>query len=382
MDEASAHATLAFVAQRAAPPPNHDLLFVGMSDSALTELSAIERGAKGEVSAVIGSASTVVRAPDGQVCNVDTYEGRRRFAATLGLPSPQAVEDALEKAPPDGRNELAQIALVWAKAEQGLAVPSRLVLSGHGWMSDVHGAGGSLPFESLARLAQAMPSAARQIEHVFVSACFQGQPARMQAIVDMFPNLKTASGYEEFAPQNDTHNLRAWEASTRVHREVRPPIAGANVWTRHGGFAHEEKSASIRSDVQRMELVFTDAFLGDERVRDPHQGPVCAYYQSLQRLLGCRDLSPAERATWTERARQTYCLRFYATLRTNFDADHGQAIKDACARIGLAPPRFDQLDRKGALAAIADLEPKMPPDVARALRGLRDLDPSIVEVDR
>ncbi len=164
------------------------------------------------------------------VVDLSTKAGASAFAATLGLPAVQAekVASVVLNASTGSRDELAQIAQVWAKAENDAQIPSRLVLSGHSAGTAIYDGDnhlGFLGFDSVKQLADALPKAAAQIEDVMISACNsgfdagEGGRARLSDWARHFPNLKTAWGYanESHSPtgQQAVFHIMGWEAATR-----------------------------------------------------------------------------------------------------------------------------------------------------------------------
>ena len=370
--------------ERDPKPSNDDILYVGMSTSAATEAGALRHAAAAHVTAITPSSASTLEG-----CDMTTDAGVDAFVDTLDLAPAQhgAVKAALLSTSPGARDEMAQIAEVWAHAEHGRTIPSRLVLSGHGSGGEVHGEGTpGLSFGALGQLARAMPRAAAQVEDVFVSACFQGQPERLRAFVDMFPNLKTANGYTDFAPSNDVAGIARWETMTRGHVETRVPLHEGGSWTKSRGYAGEVPSSLARAEVSRLD-VFDAYFRGDAVDRDAHRGPLASYYSALQHLAGSRELPESERAACQARIFQTACLRFYDKTRGAFARDHASAIQDGYAALGVSAPRFATMSRKDALDAIADVDRRVQStrapsrealDLQRALHGLRDLDPNFV----
>jgi hypothetical protein len=368
------------------PPPKpegDDVLYVGMN-CATTEGGALARQAHARVTVLVGGTSSTVGGAD-----LSTREGVEAFAGTLGLPQSQATEVALAILgnDVDGRDELARIALAWAPAEHGQRIPSRLVLSGHGGTEEIFGdTTGTLAMAQVAALARSMPRAAAQIEDVFLSACFQAKPGRIQKLLDAFPNAATVQGYEDFAPANDVTNILRWEDATRGHAErtIALPLGGA--WTRHAGFSSREIPLDAAlSEVVRHD-VFDAYFRGDAIDRDPHRGPLATYYQALQRVSGRSDVPPETKRIVDQRILQTLALRFFPETRVRFARTHGAALRIGCAQLGVPVPDFARLDRKQANDAIADAarhalaSGRSSPEIATTLRlllGLRDLDPRV-----
>jgi len=167
-----------------------------------------------------------------RVVDLATDEGAAALAKSLGLPDAQtaAIAKAIRNAHDGSRDELAGIARVWARAEQGHDIPSRVVISGHCFGNavwDGDGQLGELEFSSIRALAAAMPRAAARIEDVMISACssgFDGASATgarfpLSAWKDMFPSLKTAWGYgnEHTSPTGAQAigHIAAWANATR-----------------------------------------------------------------------------------------------------------------------------------------------------------------------
>jgi len=170
-----------------------------------------------------------------RVVDLATDAGAVEFVQSLGLPDAQAnvVANVIRHSWHGCRDELAAIARVWAEAEKGGSVPSRLVLSGHCYGNSVWDGGdedlGALVFANLRALASAMPRAAARIEDVMISACSSGfagadaidQRDSLALWKTAFPNLKTAWGYgsakDYHSPtsQQAIMHIQAWEHATR-----------------------------------------------------------------------------------------------------------------------------------------------------------------------
>src|SRR5687767_410964 len=112
----------------------NDVLFVGMNKYSANETGALTKsGAK--VTSVTDTKKddqvTVGKGKDAKTFDLTTEQGRKDFVATLGLPKAQGekIAEILKDASADSRDELAQVAQVWAEGEKGGDVPGRLVLS-------------------------------------------------------------------------------------------------------------------------------------------------------------------------------------------------------------------------------------------------------------
>jgi hypothetical protein len=360
---------------------NDDVLYVGMTHSAIAESAALARS--------LGTANLFVVAGSPHVA-FSRREELDAFVATLGLPPTQskAVGEAIWSADQDARDEMAGIARVWARAERGERAPSRFVLSGHSFGDGVYGEGdtGILRVAPLARLADAMPAAARRVENLFIASCYQGQPAYLEKYVDMFPNLRTAHGYKEMAPSNDVMGMTEWESATRGKREGHATMYNGASWTRRSGFSEHPDLPTLRRDVARKD-VFQRYFTGIETARDAHAGPLQDYYSALQNLIGSRDLPKVDEAALKARCDQVLRLRLYPQVAVCFEGRNASTLRAGYSSLGEEAPNFGRLSRKDALAEAAKLEravsalPDPPPaalEGLRLLRGLRDLDPTVI----
>ncbi len=186
----------------------------------------------------------------GRSVDLSTPEGAKAFAQSLGLPPAQsgAIARVLRGAGTGSRDELAGLARLFARAEHGGTIPSRLVLSGHSVGEGIYdGAGkdGGLGFASVQALADAMPEAAAQIEDLMLSACstgYEGVPNKtsLSSWKAHFPNLKTAWGYEmpsDFHSPTENHavsHITAWREHTRGRtNHLDGPSAVRESYARH-----------------------------------------------------------------------------------------------------------------------------------------------------
>ncbi|MFY0565646.1 hypothetical protein ACN28E_17635 [Archangium lansingense] len=389
---------------------NDDTLVLGMNPHVQAEAEAIQKSnPRARVTTVRDSFQNDqvrARGSDGRmtVHDLRTEDGIRTFVATLGLPLAQGqkVVTAIASAGEDARDELAQLAQVWARAEKGGVVPSRLVLSGHSGGSNLWGEEGSftngvLTRRSLALLAAAMPRAAAGVEDLCIAACYNGGETTMEAWRALFPNLQTMWAYNGSAPgtfSGATAHLARWEKATRGEvASLRPDLLkglrkGENlaVWSRREGYQTATVGAST-ADLRVRQVAghaaFERYFRGDEVVRDTQRGPLREHYNTLQALLGRPEVSASERSG-LERARdQTLRLLFYGNAATRFQEAHRSVIRSGFAALGLNAPDFSRLGRKQALALIQSFESELarrsprPVEAQRLLplltEGLREL---------
>ncbi len=393
---------------------NDDTLVLGMNPHAQAEADAIQKSnPRARVTTVRDSfQNDLLRAgPEGGqwVHDLRTDAGIRSFVATLGLPLAQGqqVAVALTRAGEDARDELAQLAQVWARAEKGGVVPSRLVLSGHSGGSSLWGEegrfkNGVLSRFDFARLAAAMPRAAAGVEDLCIAACYNGGETTMEAWRALFPNLRTMWAYDGSAPgtfSGATAHLARWEKATRgAVDSLRPDLLkglrkGENlaVWSRlegHRTATVRASTADLRARHAAGHETFARYFQGDEVVRDSQRGPLREHYNALQALLGRPEVSAFERAR-LERARdQTLRLLFHGKVASRFQETHRSSIQRGFRALGLRVPDFSRLGRKETLALIQSFEAQLarwnprPLEAQRLLplltEGLRDLQRSSI----
>jgi hypothetical protein len=382
-----------------------DVLFVGMNPTASVELGALRKGGARVVDVGDSPEGADKLRVGGVVHDLATAEGALAFARTLGLTTEQtgAVARVLFEALPDARDELGRIAEVWAEAEKGGAVPSRLVLSGHSVGTGVWGdENGTLTLDSLGELAAALPAAARAVEDVHVSGCYSGGRYVLLRIQAIFPHAKTIWAYAGSAPgahSGATAHQALWERATRgeasdVDRAVVDGTRkGDNVvvWSIGGGYEDAGGARPIealRIDLAYFQPVYELYTSGDMAVDNPQTGQLRDYYDALQALLAHPELPADERAELEARRDHTIRLLYYrATVAQRFTSNHWDEIRRGYASLGTSAPDFSALSRREALAQIdaftqrarASGAPEPAQSLANLLeRGLRDLDPTII----
>jgi hypothetical protein len=258
-----------------------------------------------------------------------------------------------------------------------------------------------LRFDTIGKLAEAMPRAARSVEDLHLAACYSGGQPLMEKYRAMFPNVKTIWAYSGSAPgsySGATAHQSRWESATRGTRaDLDRAIAQATrkgenvaVWTIEHGYNDGRPPAplaEVREAVTRGEPTFERFRSGQESVADPQTGPLRDYYNQVQRLLQHPELPAAERPALEARRDTTIRLLYYSkTVAPKFAEAHASTIKAGYEALGLPVPDFKTLSRADALAQVARFEQKLadttprPPAAERLLplltAGLRDLKPS------
>jgi hypothetical protein len=381
---------------------NDDILYVGMNPLAPQEVDSVRKVSKGTITPVYSAKEqgtiTIQVAGKPLVCDLRTKTGLDAFIRSLKLPPEQsakiaAIFERFNKTGMEGivrhgggpvglnfhgrgntadaLDELAQIAQVWAKAEHGGTIPSRMVLSGHGAGEGIFGEGNAtLTLEMLGALAEAMPKAAGQVEDLHISACYGGSRRHVDIYRAMFPNVKTIFAYANTAPgtySGVADHLSRWERATRgrtndIDRQIVDGTRkGANVavWSAKDGYDDGRVMTdlqSLREDLAARGPDFDAAYRGDGVITDPHGGPVRAYYDTLQALLGRTDLPDSERASLEAKRDATIRLLYFTETVAPKFADHFAAdLKAGYDAVGMPVPDFAHMSRKQVLAAIAVL---------------------------
>jgi hypothetical protein len=391
----------------------NDVLFVGMNKYTDNETKGLKaNGAKVTVvkDTKVDDTVTTGTGKSAQSHDLATDAGRKSFVATLGLDKAQAaeVETVLKDAGADARDELAQVAQVWAEGEKGGKVPGRLVLSGHSGGNSIWGgedgfSNGSLRRESLTALAKAMPKAAAQVEDLALSACYCGGESSITNWKEGFPNAKTVLAYHDKSPSGadngSTSHLKRWEKLTRGDKEALKPedfgglAKSKNVATwsvKHGYLTPgaQEKPEVVRQRITDFQPQHAKYFSGETPPPTREPNPLRSHYRDLQDLAGRADTSAPEKAKLQGQIAQTIRLLKYDGVKGEFQKAHGAEVKAGFEAVGLKAPDMSKLSRKDAMAQLATLEgaaagkSPVPDATKKALellqKGLRDLDPSLV----
>jgi hypothetical protein len=391
-----------------ADPRNDDILLVGMNKTASHEASRL-RARGNNVTFVKDAAQDDTIRVGGRTYDLQKDADIDGFVGTLGLSAEQSakVKTAIKSTGADGRDELAQIAQVWAKAEAGGQVPSRLVLSGHSVGDGVWGDdNGDLTKTNISLLADAMPKAARQVEDLHIAGCYSGGKSDMEDWKGIFPNAKTIWAYTGSAPgsySGATAHQARWDRATRGDADDldRGVIAGRGirkgdnvaVWSEKSGYddgSTPSPIANVRSAVTRGDATFQAYFSGDRTVQNTQYGPLRDHYNNIQALRQHPDLPRPEQADVRLKRDQTIRLLYFDKhVKGHFANHHAGKIQAAYQALGKPAPDFSQLSRKQTLAVIGQFEsdvsalgagaPQAAKDLLPLLTdGLRDLKPSVI----
>ena len=386
-------------------PGNDDVLLVGMNKGSSHEAQSLRnRGVK--VTHVKDAASDDTIRAGGQTHSLKTKEGVDGFVNTLGLPAEQSknIGDVIQGAGPDAKDELAQIAQVWAKGEKGGQVRSRLVLSGHSVGDGVWGDdNGEVTRSDLGKLAEAMPKAAKQVEDLHIAGCYSGGERHIDRWRGIFPKAKTVWAYTGSAPgsySGATTHLARWDRATRGAKETLDRDVAANTrkgenvatWSAEVGYDNGRPARSLQ-EVQgaynQSRPNYDSYFSGENSVTNTQNGPLRNHYNDTQRLLQHRDLPADQRNELEGHRDRTIRLIYYSkNVAPKFQAEHQDAIKQGYESLGLSAPDFSKLSRADAMRQVQRFEQRLnrsgqAPEAAQALLpllsgGLRDLNSSII----
>lgn len=392
--------------------PKNDVLVFGMNKYTSREAKAVDtkaidvkvvHDAKVNDTIVVGSTTY----------DLTTDKGRDDFVKTLGLPKAQGAEISkiLKGAGDDTRDELAQLAQIWAEGEKGGSVPGRMVLSGHSvgdvlWGHEGKGKSswenGWLTRDDFTALAKAMPKAAAQVQDIAISACFCGGEDAITKWKDGFPNVKTVVAYDGFSPSGKSSagspkTLKKWEKFTRDDVEALKPemFKGTEKWknvatwsVKHGYLrpGGQEKPEIVQGRI--------DAFKKDERAdfmsgKKTSATALRAYYTDLQNLANRPATSAADKKALTEEIGVMLRLRHHGDVNAKFQKNHKAELTAGYDALGLTKPDFSKLSRADTVkkvdefaAAAARLGAPLPADVQKTLallNALKVLDPKTID---
>jgi len=388
------------------PRSNNDVVLLGMNKGSSHEAKSLRNRGLHVQHIKDARVDDTARGDDGKTYNLTTPDGVSGFVGSLKLPEAQSakIEEVLNRADPDAKDELAQLTKTWAKGERGEEIPSRLVLSGHSVGDGVWGDhNGEIYRRDIADLAKAMPRAAAQVEDLHISGCYSGGQGDVDSWKGIFPKAKTVWAYTGSAPgsySGATTHLARWdratrgEASTLDRNVAQGTRKGDNVatWSVDEGYNNGEPPRSysdVREDFDWSRPDYNQFFSGAENVENTQSGPLRDHYNNTQRLIQHRDLPENERAQLSAHRDSTIRLIYYSkSVAPNFQAHHQQSIREGFRSVGMTAPDFSKLSRMDALAQISAFENKVtgmgtPPAAAQTLLplltdGLRDLNSSII----
>lgn len=381
------------------------IVFVGMGDYAHDEARNLNTWNRDDGGAKSvrqrGSEQDVVwRA--GQKMDLTTEEGKNAFIATLSLEPEVAtrVLDVLEETGSRAKDEMAQLIEVYIQAEQGLRDMQRMVLSGHSVGSMIWGDhNGSMDFDLFIKLKEIFPTAAGQVKHLMLSACYSGGERTMQQYFEMFPNLESILAYDGSSPgtwSGALVHMKEWEKRTGdgdgsdVEKSMGAGTRkGDNIatWNAEDGYdgASPMPVAQLEGELQGEEGTFQRFYTGQEEVANSQTGPLRDYYNLVQRVLSHPETPSARVAELQTRRDQTIRLLYWGVVRGKFANGYSSQLSAGYSAAGLPQPDFSGLTRGEFMNELTvfersaqDSSDSAVQEALRLLQGLGTMDSDII----
>jgi len=376
---AAANATELVVQPRAEAQARYrNIVYVGMNEGAKHEVEGLRARVGNAGVKFIESAKEQDTIVHGNVKHdLSTEEGRTAFVAALGLTGDRAaaLESLLEDQGTMGRDELAQLSVVFDQAERGERYIERIVFSGHSVGSGVWGdSNGSLSWTTVGKLSMVFPQAAGQVQDLMIAACYSGGENTMDTYRSMFPNLKTIWAYDGSAPGSVSgavpHILR-WERGTRgtstdalTRNAAKDTRKGeyVAVWTLTKGYDNGQPATDIataRAGYESTRGVVAEFVSGAQQADNPQTGPLREHYNNIQRMLSRNDLPTSERDALQKERDQVIRLLYFNNVKSFFSSVHAPTITQGFTELGLPVPNFATMSRAEILATIESFDAKL-----------------------
>lgn len=351
------------------------IIFIGLNETAADEVKALR--AAGNQLIVIGKNSPRDKIKIGtQAYDLYRHNELVNFVKQLRVNPAQETQlvAAIESGGANIRDELAELAVVWAEIEKKGSGATRFIISGHSAGGDVWGdTDNILEIELIKKIAVAMPSAAGLIEDLHIAACYAGQEKNLIKWRNIFPNVETIWAYSDSAPGSNLgaiNHLIPWAKATRGSKYeldrsiVAKTRKGQNVavWTKRHGY-QAQKSSKIQDLLRRIilaEPTYQAYFTGSLDVADPYSGELRDYYNDLHALLGHPNATGEEIRHYTPRKDTTLRILYFSSkIKMRFAREHAALITRGYKAIGEPAPNFAQLSRKDCIKKADDYERKM-----------------------
>ncbi len=345
------------------------IVFIGMTPNATKETQGLRNNAPLYDISDGKESRNEVWDDSGKSNNLVTKNDIASFVDSLDVPktTKTAIVNIIVKNHPSGWRELCALARVWARAENGKAIPKRLVLSGHSnGHNELWGEGdnNSISFTLLKELAETLPKAAAAIEDVHISACYCGSFQTILKFRNMFPNLQSIMAYHDSAPTKGApRHIKIWERGTRGD-DANKLLSSKSKFGKKAAFWTPETDyvgpkVALPEVIAVVDSFWKDnytAYFAGTRVDSPARpGPLDSFYRNLQQALGHKD--------WTEEQnpvglnlrklqQQTLRLRYFSSVVKNFQHIHQETITKGYADIGRRAPDFSTMSRQQCLQEI------------------------------
>ncbi len=377
------------------------IVHIGMGDHARDEARALNTanaGSGGAVSVRQRESEPDVISAGGRRHDLTTAAGRAGFVDTLGVGSvlAQRLVGLLEDAGKNAKDELAQVMVIYAQAERGERNMNRVVLSGHSVGNQIWGdSNGLLNFHLLVDLGQVFPTAAAQVRHLMLSACYSGGERSMQKLREMYPQLDSIWAYTGSSPgtwSGAIPHLQRWERATEDDdgSDVEPRLALGTrkgefvaTWNRQDGYLGGSPLtlSQLQSALTARESLRLEYLSGRRLVADSQSGPLRDYYGLVQRTLSHVDLREAD-APRLERLRdQVIRLLYWDVILPKYLAAYEGELRAGYSGISRSFPEWARFSRRDAVVEIPSVKLAASVQSAAAVRRLVTLLDGLFELD-
>lgn len=362
---------------------SNNVLFVGInpkSKEVESKQIAAATGAKG-VTAVKGHKTQDAIDADGKKLDLGTPEGIKDFVNSLkgGLDDGRRAKlvDFISGSGARAKDEMAEMARQFHKAETGTALFTRVCLSGHSngdwwWGDDNDG----LRFSEMAVLSKIFPIATGQVRSLMLSACNTGQMGKLAQYKAIFPNVNDIWAYVGYSPDASSGSLKhikSWEEATRfgkspqaIHEARKQVAKGGGKNDKHVAVAtyddnNKETSygteseeagydyATLKATVDAQTASYDKAF--DQGIID--KAALNVFYTKLQNLIGNFGGRLPDLAKYVKMLDRTLALRHWDNIAKNFMVNHGATVKSGYQAAGKPAVDYKGMARDKALTNIA-----------------------------
>ncbi|MCC6624347.1 MAG: hypothetical protein IT385_24055 [Deltaproteobacteria bacterium] len=382
---------------------SNNILFVGINPKSKDKEHNQIKSAAGDkgVTAVKGEKQQDTIDANGEKIDLSTKEGVDKFVQSLTkLDSgrQKLLAGFIAGAGARTKDEMAQLAQQFYRAETGTALFTRIVLSGHStgyywWGDDNEG----LTFPEMAVLSKIFPIATGQVRSVMLSACNTGQMGKLAQYRAIFPNVSDIWAYVGYSPDasgGSLDHIKSWEAASRYGggpsklEAARKDVAGRGrkndknvavaTYDKEGKESSYKTSspeaaddydtlkATVDGQIPTYEAAYTQGIIDKPALN--------GFYTKLQNLVGNFAGQLADPDKYQKMLERTLVLRHWDNITKNFHTTHGATVKGGYEAAGKPPVTYNGLKRNVALGHIASY-PK-PGDEAHNLltEKLKNLD--------
>lgn len=391
---------LLLLALLAPAPGRADILFLDLNNSA-KEVEAARKAAKkrGEQLVLLPPPLTAEETRDAEAAKTRLTEMRERYDEQCGDRYNARCEELSEQldqaAPLQDRFKPEQLReLLKSRAASGKTFSS-VVVSGHDGTGGIHGDNGDIRDDQIASIFASVPGQQDALRALHLWGCYTTSPGSLMLNWKKhFPNVSLITGYDGRAPLNSTpagwHYLQGvLEKEDQLIQsgdanKLRRNLMAIRGVTGAGGvgaavmacndFANKQEAYDLGETVRRCESYGKEIrakegeFLCYRRAReescanppsDTSAGPVRKFYELLQKVSPCQELS--DDGIFRAYSRdQAIRLNYFKSIQRNASTVHAQdlAALDALLARTNAPDslRFTGLEKLSRRDLISNLE--------------------------